>query len=97
MCLSYSEQLKCLRKDHIKYGLSMESMQNYQSKNKDRHKIRKKTEEFILEEYTSEKEESFPQMFQAIEKLEEHKFLMREDIKYEIIKSVNELKREIVN
>lgn len=36
-------------------------------------------------------------MFQAIEKLEEHKFLMREDIKYEIIKSVNELKREIVN
>lgn len=68
-CLSYSEQLKCLRKDHIKYGLSMESnTQNYQSKNKDRHKIRKKTEKFILEENTSEKEESFPQMFQHYRK-----------------------------
>lgn len=42
MCLSYSEQLKCLKKDHIKYGLSMESMQNYQSKNKDRHEIQKR-------------------------------------------------------
>ena len=33
----------------------MESMQNYQSKNKDRLKDRK-TEEFILEENASEKE-----------------------------------------
>ena len=98
MRLSYSEQLKCLKKDHIKYGLSMESMQNYQSKNKDGHKIQKKDRRIhSRRKYTSEKEESFPQIFQAIEKLKEHKFLMREDIKYEIIKSVNELKREIVN
>lgn len=55
MCLPYSERLKCLKKDHIKYGLNMESMQNYQSKNKDRLKDRK-TEEFILEENASEKE-----------------------------------------
>lgn len=46
MCLSYSEQLKCLKKDHIKYGLSMEGMQNYQSKNKDRHEIQKRQNSF---------------------------------------------------
>ena len=42
MCLYYSEQLKYLKKDHIKYGLSMESVQNYQSKNRDRHEIQKR-------------------------------------------------------
>lgn len=36
-------------------------------------------------------------MFHALEKLKNNMILMRTDIKYEIIKSVNELKREIVN
>ena len=36
-------------------------------------------------------------MFHALEKLKNNMILMTTDIKYEIIKSVNELKREIVN
>ena len=36
-------------------------------------------------------------MFHAIEKLKGNMILMREDIKHEIIKNVNELKGEIVN
>lgn len=51
-----SEQVKCLKKDRIKQEINIESMQKYQSENKDsQSESTERTEELILEENITER------------------------------------------
>lgn len=74
----------------------MENIQKHENKNKDRYKVEKGQNNSFRRKYNLKRktEESFPQRFLATEKL--NVILIREDFKYEMIESVNELKGEIV-